>query len=258
MPNVIGVLTSNTGSVIKDIINVATRRNPGVYIRLLPVPVQGEGAGEKIAKAIKYMNKYKLADVMIIGRGGGSLEDLWPFNEEVLARAIFESEIPIVSAVGHDTDYTIADFVSDLRAPTPSAAAELVVPNILDLKHKIEVYNNRIKQGLLRKLENLKLQYKSSVNKLKSPINNINELRLKIDSLVQSINNNINLKILNNKNKLSEIDNKIKLINPLNILEKGYVLIEKDGKIIKESKKLKQGDLIDLRFKDDKRKAEIK
>lgn len=258
MPNVIGVLTSNTGSVIKDIINVATRRNPGVYIRLLPVPVQGEGAGEKIAKAIKYMNKYKLADVMIIGRGGGSLEDLWPFNEEVLARAIFESEIPIVSAVGHDTDYTIADFVSDLRAPTPSAAAELVVPNILDLKHKIEVYNNRIKQGLLRKLENLKLQYKSSVNKLKSPINNINELRLKIDSLVQSINNNINLKILNNKNKLSEIDNKLKLINPLNILEKGYVLIEKDGKIIKESKKLKQGDLIDLRFKDDKRKAEIK
>ncbi len=104
MPKVIGVLTSNTGSVIKDIINVSTRRNPNVYIRLYPVPVQGEGAGEKIAEAIKIMNKNKLADVLILARGGGSLEDLWPFNEEVVARAIYESELPIVSAVGHETD----------------------------------------------------------------------------------------------------------------------------------------------------------
>lgn len=258
MPKIVGVLTSNTGSVIKDIINVATRRNPGVYIRLLPVPVQGEGSGERIAKAIEYMNKHKLADVIIVGRGGGSLENLWPFNEEILARAIFNSNIPIISAVGHDTDYTIADFVSDLRAPTPSAAAELAVPNILDLKQNLENYNYRLKQGLFRKLENLKLQYQSSINKLKSPINNINELRLKIDSLIQNINNNINIQIINNKNELNKIDNKLKLINPLNILERGYVLIEKDGKIIKEAKQLKTGDQIDLRFKKDKRKAEIK
>ena len=138
MPKCIGVLTSNTGSVIKDIINVSTRRNPNVYIKLLPVPVQGEGAAVKIAEAIKIMNEKKLADVIIIARGGGSLEDLWPFNEEIVARAIYESELPIISAVGHETDFTIADFVADLRAPTPSAAAELAVPNISDVLLKLK------------------------------------------------------------------------------------------------------------------------
>ena len=122
MPKCIGVLTSNTGAVIRDIINVSTRRNPNVYIKLLPVPVQGAGAAEKIVDAIKTMNEKKLADVIILARGGGSLEDLWPFNEEIVARSIYESEIPIISAVGHETDFTIADFVADLRAPTPSAA----------------------------------------------------------------------------------------------------------------------------------------
>ena len=136
MPKVIGVLTSNTGSVIKDIINVSTRRNPNVYIRLFPVPVQGEGAGIKIANSIKIMNDKHLADILILARGGGSIEDLWPFNEEIVARAIYDSKIPIISAVGHETDFTIADFVSDLRAPTPSAAAELAVPNMIDVKLK--------------------------------------------------------------------------------------------------------------------------
>lgn len=258
MPQVIGVLTSNTGSVIKDIINVGTRRNPGIHIRLLPVPVQGEGAGAKIAKAIEYMNKHKLADVLIVGRGGGSLEDLWPFNEEVLARSIFNSQIPIISAVGHDTDYTIADFVADLRAPTPSAAAELAIPNIIDVKNTIDVYNNRLKQSLLKKLENLQLQYQSSVNKLKSPQSNINELRLKIDYIVLNIVNNIKNTILNHQNNLHKVDNKLKLVNPLNILDRGYVLVEKEGAIVRELKKLKKGDLIDIRSKDCKREAEIK
>ena len=116
MPKCIGVLTSNTGSVIRDIINVSTRRNPNVYIKLLPVPVQGEGAAVKIAKAIKIMNEQKLADVIILARGGGSLEDLWPFNEEIVARAIYDSELPVISAVGHETDFSISDFVADLRS----------------------------------------------------------------------------------------------------------------------------------------------
>ena len=123
MPKVIGVLTSNTGAVIRDIINVSTRRNPNVYIRLFPVPVQGEGAAEKIVDAIKFMNDKCLADILILARGGGSLEDLWPFNEEIVAKAIYDSILPIISAVGHETDFTIADFVSYLRAPTPSASA---------------------------------------------------------------------------------------------------------------------------------------
>ena len=144
-PKIVGVLTSQTGSVIKDIINVSTRRNPNVYIRLLPVPVQGEGAAEKIAYGIDYMNRYQLSDVLIIARGGGSLEDLWPFNEEIVARSIYKSEIPIISAVGHETDFTIADFVADLRAPTPSAAAELAVPDVYELKQKLNTYRNRLK-----------------------------------------------------------------------------------------------------------------
>lgn len=151
MPKIIGVLTSNTGSVIKDIINVSTRRNPNVYIRLYPVPVQGEGAGAKIAEAIKIMNDKKLADVLILARGGGSLEDLWPFNEEIVARAIYNSEIPIVSAVGHETDFSISDFVADLRAPTPSAAAEIVVPNIVNIKQNLDTYNIRLKNSLKKK-----------------------------------------------------------------------------------------------------------
>lgn len=140
MPKIIGVLTSNTGAVIRDIINVSTRRNPNVYIRLLPVPVQGLNAASKIADGIRIMNEEELADVIILARGGGSLEDLWPFNEEIVARAIFESEIPVISAVGHETDFTIADFVADLRAPTPSAAAELAVTDVSELEYSINLF----------------------------------------------------------------------------------------------------------------------
>ena len=158
MPKCIGVLTSNTGAVIRDIINVSTRRNPNVYIKLLPVPVQGAGAAEKIVKAIETMNEQKLADVIIIARGGGSLEDLWPFNEEIVARAIYGSKLPVISAVGHETDFTIADFVSDLRAPTPSAAAELAVPRIEDINQKLLTYKSRYKNALLKKLELINLR----------------------------------------------------------------------------------------------------
>ena len=159
MPKIIGVLTSQTGSVIRDIINVSTRRNPNVNIRLFPVPVQGEGAAEKIAEGIKFMNENKLADVLILARGGGSLEDLWPFNEEIVAHAIYNSEIPIISAVGHETDFSISDFVADLRAPTPSAAAELAVPDIYEVKQKINTYQNRLRLTLIKKVEIMKLRY---------------------------------------------------------------------------------------------------
>lgn len=161
MPETIGVLTSNTGAVIRDIINVSTRRNPNVHIRLLPVPVQGSGAAQKIAKGIEFMNKHKLADVIIVARGGGSLEDLWPFNEEIVARAIYNSELPVISAVGHETDFTISDFVADLRAPTPSAAAELAVPDVAELKMKIKNYQRRYEQALIRKLQLIKLRYEN-------------------------------------------------------------------------------------------------
>ena len=197
MPKCIGVLTSNTGSVIRDIINVSTRRNPNVYIKLLPVPVQGEGAAEKIAKAIRLMNEKNLADVIILARGGGSLEDLWPFNEKIVARAIYDSKLPIISAVGHETDFSISDFVADLRAPTPSAAAELAVPNVSDYILKLENYNLRYKNALKKKIEVMKLRYeKCMMNRaFRNPLQNIHDKYVTLDMINKSMQNNIFNKI---------------------------------------------------------------
>lgn len=207
MPKIIGVLTSNTGSVIKDIINVSTRRNPNVYIRLYPVPVQGEGAGAKIAEAIKIMNDKKLADVLILARGGGSLEDLWPFNEEIVARAIYNSEIPIVSAVGHETDFSISDFVADLRAPTPSAAAEIVVPNIVNIKQNLDTYNIRLKNSLKKKVEIMKMRYEKCMKSriYTDSLKIVNDNYLKLDIITKSIINSMNKKMQLSKTEAIKI-----------------------------------------------------
>lgn len=260
MPKVVGVLTSNTGAVIRDIINVSTRRNPNVNIRLLPVPVQGEGAGIKIAKAIKQMNELKLADVLIIGRGGGSLEDLWPFNEEVVARAIYESEIPIVSAVGHETDFTIADFVADLRAPTPSAAAELVVSDIYDVKNTLDIYENRLKILLKRKTEVMRLRFeKVMASKVyKDPLKNINDKYLEIDRFAKLIENFGVLKIQKVKGDFSKLVAKLDTLSPLKTLSRGYSITEKNGNVVTSAKELVQGDELRLRFVDGEKEAVIK
>ena len=259
MPNCNGVLSSNTGAVIRDIINVSTRRNPNVYIRLLPVPVQGAGAAEKIAQAIKTMNDKKLADVLIVARGGGSLEDLWPFNEEIVARAIYDSEIPIISAVGHETDFTIADFVADLRAPTPSAAAELAVPNIADITLKLESYNNRYKLALKKKVEFMRLRYEKCMNSrvFKDPLQRLNEKAIWIDMRVKSIQNSMS-KIYNNKKTLM-VKNIAKLdaLSPLKTLTRGYSIIQLNNKVIKSVKDLKKDDEIDIRLLDGTAKAKI-
>lgn len=253
MPKCIGVLTSNTGSVIRDIINVSTRRNPNCYIKLLPVPVQGKGAGEKIAEAIKIMNENKLADVIILARGGGSLEDLWPFNEEIVAHAIFESELPVISAVGHETDFTIADFVADLRAPTPSAAAELAVPNVTDIIMNLEKYNNRLKNSLKKKIELMRLRYEKCMASrvFREPLQKINERYISIDMLVKQIQNSINNKIKDDKTKMIELITKLDTLSPLKTLTRGYCLATtNNGKIIKSVIKLKKDDELVLRFND--------
>ena len=259
MPKCIGVLSSNTGAVIRDIINVSTRRNPNVYIKLLPVPVQGEGAAQKIAEAIKIMNDKKLADVIIVARGGGSLEDLWPFNEEIVARAIYDSELPIISAVGHETDFTIADFVADLRAPTPSAAAELAVPNISDIVLKLDSYNNRYKLALKKKVEFMKLRYEKCMNSrvFKEPTQKINEKYMLIDMKIKSIQNSI-IRIYNEK-KTSMIKEIAKLdaLSPLKTLTRGYSIVQLNGKVVKSVDQLKKDDEIDLRLIDGKAKAKI-
>ena len=259
MPKSIGVLTSNTGAVIRDIINVSTRRNPNVYLKLLPVPVQGEGAAEKIAAGIELMNEKKLADVIIIARGGGSLEDLWPFNEEIVAKAIYNSELPVISAVGHETDFTIADFVADLRAPTPSAAAELAVPNIADVELKLNTYQNRFRQALKKKTELMRLRYEKCMNSrvFKDPLQKVNENYMLIDRYVKSIQNSIIAKYKDKKLEAIKLYSKLDALSPLKTLARGYSIAEKDGKIVHKASELKKGDKLTLRFEDGKINTEV-
>lgn len=259
MPKIIGVLTSQTGSVIRDIINVSTRRNPNVQIRLFPVPVQGQDAAPKIAEGIRFMNKNKLADVLILARGGGSLEDLWPFNEGIVAHAIYESELPIISAVGHETDFSISDFVADLRAPTPSAAAELAVPDIYEVKQKILGYKNRLKISLNKKYEMLKLHYEKLTSSFvfKEPLRIINERSILLDNQVKQIENIIKNKKQSEKERYVKLVSKLDTLSPLKTLTRGYSIIEQKGKIINSVKELQEGNEIDIQMIDGKAKAKI-
>ena len=259
MPKVIGVLTSKTGSVIKDIINVSTRRNPNVYIRLLPVPVQGEGAAEKIAEGIEYMNRNKLADVLILARGGGSLEDLWPFNEEIVANSIYNSEIPIISAVGHETDFTIADFVADLRAPTPSAAAELAVSDIYEVQRKIDTYQDRLRNSLIKKVELMKMRYEKVMAStvFKEPLRKVNDNYQKIDTIIKNLDTLIKAKQEKEKTKYIELVSKLDALSPLKTLYRGYSITEKNGNVVKSVKELSKGDKVLVKLADGEKRATI-
>ena len=258
-PKIIGVLSSRTGAVIRDIINVSTRRNPNCYIRLLPVPVQGPGAAKEIVKGIETMNEKKLADVIILARGGGSLEDLWPFNEEIVARAIYNSEIPIISAVGHETDFTIADFVADLRAPTPSAAAELANPDIYELKNKIRNLNERARLSLKKKLELLKMRYQNLMSSkvFTDPVQNMQNNYLRLDGFIKQMENAMTLKQKEAEKSFQNMVSKLDALSPLKTMVRGFSIVEKNGKIIKSSKDLKENDEISIKLIDGSRNAKI-
>ena len=259
MPKCIGVLTSNTGAVIRDIINVSTRRNPNVYIKLLPVPVQGAGASEKIAKAIEIMNEQNLADVIIVARGGGSLEDLWPFNEEIVARAIYDSKLPVISAVGHETDFTIADFVADLRAPTPSAAAELAVPNILEIVQKIQNNERRLQNGLKKKAEIMRLRYEKCMSSkaFTDPLDRINKNYMLLDKQIKRLESSTKIKVKEKKTYMVEWIAKLDTLSPLKTLTRGYSIVEKDGKMVSSINDLSAKDKISIRLTDGEKQAEI-
>ena len=260
LPRAIGVVTSKTGAVIRDIINVTTRRLPNVNIILYPAAVQGEGAAQTIVNGIKYFNKAKNVDTIIIGRGGGSLEDLWPFNEEITARAIYESEIPIISAVGHETDFTIADFVADLRAPTPSAAGELAVPDVLEVRWKLENINKRLANSLRKKVENVRIKYDNLKNSraLKNPYDALRQKMVVCDNLYKNIENNFSLKVKDRHIKLVGFIGRLENLSPLKTMLRGYSIVENlDGKVIKSVNDLSKNDEISIRLNDGKRKAKI-
>jgi len=253
LPKAIGVVTSKTGAVIRDIINVTTRRFPNVNIKLYPAAVQGNGAAETIVKGIEYFNKEKNVDTIIIGRGGGSLEDLWPFNEEITARAIFQSEIPIISAVGHETDFTISDFVADLRAPTPSAAGELAVPDILEVKWKIENMNKRLANSLKQKVEKMKERYSLVANSkvLKNPRDILQQNMLQCDTMIKNLENVFSLKIKDEHIKLVGLASRLDNLSPLKTMIRGYSIVENDeGKVIKSIQSLNMGDKVTVRMVD--------
>ena len=205
------------------------------------------------------MNENNLADVIILARGGGSLEDLWPFNEEIVARAIFNSKIPIISAVGHETDFTIADFVADLRAPTPSAAAELANPDIYELENKINILRERARVSLKKKLELLKVKYNNLAKSriFTNPLQNMQNNYLKLDSLIKQLENLVTLKQKEAEKIFNNQVLKLDALSPLKTLTRGFSIIEKDNKMIKSSKEISKGDTINIKFADGSKDAEI-
>lgn len=251
IPETVGVVTSATGAAVRDIINVLTRRFSLVNILIYPVLVQGDGAAEEISEAIKYFNREKCADVLIVGRGGGSIEDLWAFNEEVVARSIFESEIPIISAVGHETDFTISDFVSDLRAPTPSAAAELAVPDCLEILNYLDSAKTSINKDIDAKI----CGYEEKINyltKLISPIqieHKFDSYDQKLDNIFTLLEGNVNSLFDCLVSRLSVSIAKLDAMSPLKILSRGYSVVYDNNKnLITDVGEISVGDDVEIRL----------
>lgn len=241
-PSRVGIVTSPTGAAIRDIINVSRRRNRLVDLVLYPAKVQGIGAYMEVIEGIKYFNRTKSVDVIIIGRGGGSIEELWNFNEEELAKAIFKSKIPIISAVGHEVDFTISDFVSDVRAATPSQGAEIAVPLQSDIEDAIEYMNNRMGSIIANKLqlEKNKVDSLSRILKLNSPMTRIVNNYMIVEKLKERLNSNIVNKINIEKEKLSGLNNLLMAQNPCNLLNKGYAIIEDESGVINTVKRMSE------------------
>jgi exodeoxyribonuclease VII large subunit len=261
MPKTIGVVTSPTGAAVRDIIHVATRRFPGIHIIISPAKVQGEGAAEEIVSGIQRLHDIGIVDLMIIGRGGGSLEDLWAFNEEVVARAIYNAKIPIISAVGHETDFTIADFVSDSRAPTPSAAAELAVPDANELVMQIDNYIDKINQILGNQIQNYKLHLNRLLDSpvFTRPTDRIDQYHQTLDNLVSAFSSNMTNY---HKLKLSYMENitgKLSTLDPKAILNRGYSMTLKlpEEVLVSSTDAVTDHDKLKLILKDGAVKCEV-
>jgi len=252
IPLRIGVITSPTGAVIRDVINVITRRFPMTKIILFPVLVQGANAPGQLISGIKYINATNLADVIIIGRGGGSIEELWAFNDENLARAVFASKIPVISAVGHETDFTICDFVADLRAPTPSAAAELAVPDTGELKKQLFNAEKKMELILSGRIKNYKEKVKSyeNANVLKNPMNIIDDKRMNVLHIEKNLISNMQLILNGKKSQFMMNSSKLEALNPLSVLTRGYSVAYKEKKILQKINDVEINENISVKLSD--------
>ncbi len=259
-PRTVGVITSPTGAAVRDIINIISRRSPSVAIYIYPALVQGEGAEKTLVKALDFFDRCGFVDTVIIGRGGGSIEDLWAFNSEALARRIFSMNVPVVSAVGHETDFTICDFVSDLRAPTPSAAAELVVPDARELLEEVDVAYRRCRAAALNLLKYTRQRYLSALDSpvIKDPNRVLEGYRERLYSSFESVISAFAAKADKKRADLTCAAAKLEALNPLAVLSRGFSTVsDKSGKIIIDSKDLKPGEKIDIRLKNGSLEATV-
>lgn len=252
IPKSIGVITSPTGAVIRDIINVIKRRYPKVAVKLYPVTVQGDKSADDICEGIRFFNDMKNVDTIIVGRGGGSIEELWSFNEEIVAREVFKSEIPIISAVGHETDFTICDFVSDMRAPTPSAAAEIATPSLSELEYKLNNIRNRMDRSLINQVQIDEHRLKSVLERINNYLksytikDNIIQLDKIYDKITFEVENNLNIE----KERLMNMGAILHNLSPLATIDRGYSIVQKEGKVINSIKEIEFKDDIDIVLKD--------
>lgn len=253
-PKTIGVITSPTGAAVQDIKNILTRRFPSVNIILCPVLVQGDNAVPQLIDAVNKLNEYDLCDTIIIGRGGGSIEDLWAFNDENLAYAIYNSHIPVISAVGHETDFTICDFVSDLRAPTPSAGAELAVPDRNEILQNLDAQRQYLSSLMDKKLiENNNIVSEMTTKLLSlSPDDKIAKLYNDLDFLSQKYENNSNRIFQNTANKIELLATKLESLNPVSTLKRGYSVVTNNDKTVTSVKDVKNGDTLAINVTDGK------
>lgn len=264
-PRSVGVVTSATGAAIRDIVSVAERRFPAVTLILRPVPVQGVDAGLEIARAISEFNEYGDVDVLIVGRGGGSIEDLWAFNEETVARAIFASRIPVVSAVGHEIDFSISDFVADRRAATPSAAAELIVPDRDELVSALNYIKERVSRTVIERITMMKGRIQSIRQSyaIRRPAGRMNELRLQLDELSRSLQTAAVKRVDSAKSRCEVQSRALSALSPHNVLNRGYSITSNPatGKVVTDTAELALEDRINTRFargKVESRVTEIK
>ncbi|MDD5449638.1 MAG: exodeoxyribonuclease VII large subunit [Candidatus Omnitrophica bacterium] len=248
LPQRIGIVTSPTGAAIRDILNISARRFKNVEIIISPVRVQGEGAAQEIACAVSEFNEYGEVDVIIVARGGGSIEDLWPFNEEAVARAIYGSKIPVISAVGHEIDFTISDFAADYRAPTPSAAAELCIPEKEKLVTRVETAYVRLSNAYLHRLNALKQRLNTLKESyvLRQPVNLVLQMRQRLDELAHNLVIRMEHITRSNIQAYESLLGKLDALSPLAVLSRGYSITRRPkGAVIKNCKVLKQGDKVE-------------
>ena len=260
-PEKVGVITSPTGAAVRDIINVLGRRFPYAEIVFCPVLVQGEGAHLQLTDAVNLFNSERAADVIIIGRGGGSIEDLWEFNDEGLARAVYNSEIPVISAVGHETDFTICDFVADMRAPTPSAAAELAVPDANELQYALSALKNRMFLNVFSGIADRRsrLEYLTSKGALKSPDEMLSNRSQRLDTAFSKMLSSYENRIGGKKVEFISAATALSKLDPMSVLMRGFVFVsDKNGKNVYSSQALAKGDKINVRFHDGSAACEVK